>query len=335
MNASKPAVALALFVWVLCACSSEDVRTASTAISDPVFHTGCCDASAGVALSGDLFVIANDEDNLLRVYRRDLEGGPVQTFDLGNFLRVDPKEPETDLEGAARLGDRIYWITSHGRSRTGKERSSRQRFFATAFIVSGDSVVCNPVGEPYAGLLGDLLKEPRLAPFNLAAAATKAPAEDGALNIEGLCGTPEGHLLIGFRNPIPGRRALIVPLLNPSELIEGKPARFGDPILLDLGGLGIRSLAFSHDRFLIAAGPHDGKGQSRIYEWAGGTAAPRHLAQINLRGINPEGLIIYPEGGPREFHLISDDGTVKTDGVECKHLKDPNARRFRSFRVSL
>lgn len=84
------------------------------------------------------------------------------TFNLGSFLAVDPKQPESDLEGAARLGDRVYWITSHGRSRTGKERSSRQRFFATRFTVVGDSVEGQPVGKPYSKLLEDLQGEPAL-----------------------------------------------------------------------------------------------------------------------------------------------------------------------------
>ena len=43
-----------------------------------------------------------------------------------------PKEPEADLEGATRIGDDIYWITSHGQNKNGKNRPSRHRLFATA-----------------------------------------------------------------------------------------------------------------------------------------------------------------------------------------------------------
>src|SRR6185436_16331903 len=105
-----------------------------------------------------------------------------------------------------------------------------------------------PVGRPYQNLLLDLVREPSLKRFKLGKASALAPKSAGALNIEALCSTPGQHLLIGFRNPIPERRALIVPLLNPNELIEGKRARFGEPILLDLGGLGIRDLGYWEGR---------------------------------------------------------------------------------------
>jgi hypothetical protein len=54
-------------------------------------------------------------------------------------------------------------------------------------------------------------RDPRLRRFHLAAAAHRpAEAPDG-LNIEGLAATPAGSLLIGFRNPLPGGRALARP----------------------------------------------------------------------------------------------------------------------------
>ena len=44
-----------------------------------------------------------------------------------------------------------------------------------------------------------LCYDPRLKPFNLARASTLPPKERGALNIEGLCATPQQQLLIGFQ----------------------------------------------------------------------------------------------------------------------------------------
>jgi hypothetical protein len=62
-------------------------------------------------------------------------------------------------------------------------------------------------------------------------------------NISPLAATPDEKLLIGFRNPIPGGRALLLPLQNPIEVVrEWKPVQFGTPIELDLKGLGIRVL---------------------------------------------------------------------------------------------
>jgi hypothetical protein len=295
---------------------------------------GMCDASAVVPL-GQHFVVADDEDNILRVYSRNHGGTPTSTFDLSLFLQVDSQSPEVDLEGAAPLGDRVYWISSHARNKNGKERVSRRRFFATTLSSSNGTVVIHPVGVPYRHLLADLLAEPRLKPFNLAAAARRAPKSRNSLNIEGLCATPEGHLLLGFRNPIPNDRALLVPLLNPGELIEGKPARFGDARLLDLGGLGIRSLSQAGHRYFIIAGSYDGEGQSSLYEWNGGTDAPRKLPGAELAGLNPEAVECVTENGIKRLLVVSDDGTLKIGGKECKDVKDPNLKYFRATTIDL
>ena len=190
---------------------------------------GLCDASAAAALDADFFAVGDDEDNVMRVYHRHLGVLPAASLDLSGFLETDPENPETDLEGAARLGDLIYWITSHGRNRKGEECLSRQRFFAIAASVRDGTVRIEPVGRPYTRLLQDLIADPRLTRFNLAAAAALAPKAHGALNIEGLTATPAGQLLIGFRSPIPEGQALLVPLVDPAEVIAGSPARLGHP----------------------------------------------------------------------------------------------------------
>jgi hypothetical protein len=329
-------IAGAVFLGAFVACSQKAENANDASLPSPaILHAGCCDASAGVAVTSNLFLVANDEDSLLRVYRRDRSGPPVQSFQAGAFLDVDPRRPETDLEGATRVGDRIYWITSHGRNRDGEERESRHRFFATSYSVSPqDKVELKTVGRPYHRLLDDFVKDPRLQPFNLGLAALRAPKDTNALNIEGLCATPTGELLIGFRNPIPKGRALLVPLTNPAELVEGKPARFGDPILLDLGGRGVRGITYAGGRYLIIAGSYDAKGRTHFYQWSGDVKeAPRKIPDTRFKGVNPEGLVAYPDVPSNEFQILSDDGTRKIDGVDCKTLKDPLRRHFRSFWV--
>src|SRR5262245_21326104 len=63
--------------------------------------TGVCDASAGVAITDDLFVAADDETNRLRIYSRSQGGAPVFQLPLDRFLRIDRHEGEADIEGAA------------------------------------------------------------------------------------------------------------------------------------------------------------------------------------------------------------------------------------------
>src|SRR6059036_2944279 len=93
-------------------------------VSTQSFYVGMCDASAAVALNNELFAVANDEDNSLRIYNSTQGGLPIYSHDLSRILRVDPKKPETDLEGACWLGELIFWISSHGRNHLGEFRAS-------------------------------------------------------------------------------------------------------------------------------------------------------------------------------------------------------------------
>ena len=150
-----------------------------------------------------------------------------------------------------------------------------------------------------------------------------------------MCPGTNGELLIGFRNPIPKGRALIVPLLNPAELLQGHHARFGDAMLLDLDGRGVRDMALVEGRYLIIAGSYDGKGHSHLYEWSGGTNAPGKVPGVSFKGSNPEALVVYPDTPVNEFQILSDDGTRKIGGEDCKTIKDPTRKWFRSYWLKL
>lgn len=315
------------------------LSTAAAGAAFPPLKTeqfiGCCDASAAVALDDDLFVMANDEDNLLRVYSRARMGRAVATADLTGFLNPGRKAAEVDIEASARIGDRIYWISSHGRNAKGKERESRHRFFATSVSVSNGVAQLKPAGNFYARLLEDFARDPRLRPFGLAQAARQAPKAEGALNIEGLAATPEGHLIIGFRNPIPDGKALLVPLLNPAGVIADEPAQLGDPVVLDLAGFGIRSIESWRDGYLIVAGARDGANGSRLFHWNGKDHSPRLVDAPDFDSLNPEALTVYGEGDSARVLLASDDGTVRIRGEECKRLKQTALQRFRVVSIAL
>lgn len=293
------------------------------------------DASAAAALDTTRFVVADDESNVLRVFDRGRPGLPVATVDLTGFLAVTDKAPETDIEGAVRVGDRIYWITSHARNANGKERPNRQRFFATRITTDSAGPSLEPLGKPYRGLLDDLLGDPRLARFDLASASQKAPKQPGAFNIEGLTAMPDGGLLIGFRNPIPGGSALLVPMTNPETVIGGAPPKFGDPILLDLGGLGVRAISFERDRYVIIAGPFNGEGACHLYQWRGPGHAPIQVDTVHFDGFKPEAALLSAEADGLRCEIISDDGTLLIDGVPAKKLADPARRTFRTLTVHL
>lgn len=296
----------------------------------PLVHTQTCDASAGVALSADLHAIASDEDNVLRVYRRATGGAPVARIDLSRFL--DATE-ECDLEGATTIGDRVYWISSHGRNKKGKPRPARHRLFATDRVVKDGKTTLVPVGTPYRGLVGALLAAPQLSPLKLSDAEPLAPEAPGGLNIEGLAATPDGHLLIGFRNPVRAGRALAIELENPDAVAtRGAAPVFGAVAQLALGGRGIRSIEYVPARraYLVAAGPAADDGTFTLYRWSGRAADAPVALGASLGTLRPEGLFLTPDGGAV---LVSDDGGVSVHGTECKDLADPGARSFRTIGI--
>lgn len=306
------------------------IALAALALAAPTFaapktvqYTDTCDASAGVAISADQFLMASDEDNLLRVYRRNTGGRPLSTHRLDAFLGI---AEEADIEAVARVGDRLYWLTSHGRNKKGKPRPARQHFFATDLKVA-------PIGSTYRDLLKQMIASPKLASLKLSAAEPLAPEAPGGLNIEALSPRPEGGLWIGFRNPVPSARAILVPFLNPDAVVtSGAAPSFGDPIQLDLGGRGIRSLEQVGASTLVVAGPSADTGTFQLFNWSGRAADKPRSLSVPLGDLRPEALFAWPDG---KLTLLSDDGGIETNGVECKDLPDATARGFRALEVPL
>lgn len=278
-------------------------------------YEGPCDASAAVALDALHFVVANDESDTLVTYRLG-ERRRVGTVDVGTFLGGSRKE-ESDIEGAAAIGSRIYWISSHSRNSRGVAQASRHRVFATD-IVKGAMPAVNPVGTPYRDLLQDLVTAPSLASWNLGEAGLRAAEAEGGLNIEGLAATPGGGLLVGFRNPLREGRALVVPIDNPAEVVQGSRARLGQPITLDLGGRGIRSFELVGSVYYIVAGPVADTGTFALFRWSGRAADAPAQVPVDLGTLRPEALFATP--GTSDITLVSDDGGIVVDGRECKKL---------------
>jgi hypothetical protein len=333
---------------------------------------GASDASAAATVADNLIVVADDENNTLRVYSTANPGPPVFSYNLTEFLGVDRQSPEADVEGATMVGRRIYWITSHGRNKDGKVRPSRYRLFATDVSVENGHITIEPAGRPCKTLAHSLVETQagrrlgldRATRFDAAELKKKeqeklAPKEDG-LNIEGLCASPDGRMLyIGFRNPRPVNKqtaraeAIVVPLQNPAGVVDrGEAPIFGEPLLWDLAGLGIRSMEYSpfHEAyFIIAGGPDDDdEGGFVLYHWSGKpdeNPAPVRKLDLGLSQFSPEALI--PFAGSEKLLLLSDDGSipVKVTGPhECakgeyrqdgtcpnKFLLDPNKKTFRAL----
>lgn len=347
-----------LFICCLISCTA-----AGDSAGQVLTFRRTCDASAAAAVADGLFIVADDENNVLRVYKTTDPNLPVLTYDLTRFLDIDPEYPEADIEAAAMVGDRVYWITSHGRSRKGKIRPNRYRFFATTVKIKNGDIAVTPVGTPCRTLVHSLLENESVRQLQLDKAAgldnhgltgkqqrILAPRRRG-LNIEGLCASPNGQTLyIGLRNPRPDSKALVVALKNPAQVVEEKEAPlFGEPMLWDLERLGIRSMEYSdfHKAYFIVAGPHNEKRSFFLYRWTGRENTQPELVrkiETDADSFTPEALVSF-KNSPA-FLLLSDDGSLVVDIAspsECmrgrlsldgkcpqKFLTDPNKKSFRA-----
>lgn len=319
-------------------------------------HRGICDASGVVDLGRGRFAVADDELNKLLIFQADQPGAALYELEVSKFLDVvkppkpkkegresakadkpkKPREPkvlEVDIEGATRVGDTIYWISSHGRKKSGSKAAERMRLFATRIVDSGEGVELEPMGTPHDGLLEDLLRDERYARLGLAEAAEKAPKEPGGLNIEGMTDLPGGALLIGFRSPLVDGQALVATLQNPKQVMQGEEARFAAPKLVDLEGRGIRGMSSHEGQILIAANDPEGDDhRPRLVRWDGESPQTQPLDTIDFGDFNPEGVTYLPDYQGGKLLMLSDDGTrpIGPDQCPCKKLKDYSQREFRS-----
>ena len=124
-----------------------------------------------------------------------------------------------------------------------------------------------------------------------------------------------------------------MPLLNPVEIVKGGAAKLGDPVLLPLGGKGIRSITEWRGQFLLVAGAFDGGGRSDLYLWDGRTAAAELQQRLNYGRLNPESLAEIPAVAESDLLIVSDDGNVLVGKKPCKKLKDSHLKRFRAALV--
>ena len=308
-------------------------------------YLGISNPSGAVALSDKLFIVADDEDNLLRIYDRNLLAKPMQTIALSAVFKgiiTDGEDLEIDLESAAEIAGTYFWIGSHSTSRTAEFRPTRHRLLAIN-IKQGEKgkFALSPAGDIYTKLIEELQDDSRFDHYHFGKAKKTQAKAIGGLSIEGLATTPDNGLYIGFRNPLCGGKlkqgrlengkALIVKLKNPFEVIHGLEAKFADPIELDLDGYGIREITRrKNHKYLIVAGPYheniETVGHQReetcLYKWSSKSGKLKQLKQHDLGNLNIEAALFYPNNNDC-VQLLSDDGKLE------------NANGFRSLTLTL
>ncbi|WHM39301.1 hypothetical protein [Streptomyces sp. BPTC-684] len=315
--------------------------------SDTRYFTGSSDASAAVDVGGGYIVVADDESNTLRLYDRSASGAPARTWDFSSQLGVGK---EIDIEGAARVGDTIYWTGSLGNNKDGEYKADRNTVFTTTVTGSGASTQL-ALGRSYKKLRDDLVAWDRANGdrygFAAGTAAGQAPKQIDGFNVEGLEFAPGSATTayVGFRAPLvppaDGGKALIVPVTNFDKVVDsGVKAVFGAPIELDLGGLSIRDIRKnSADQYLIVAGSwaaDDNSDPYALYSWDG-VAAHAPVKLRDLPTSDPggwEAVVDVPDlsvPGARA-QLITDDGSADLygDGTDAKDLTHPEWKKSRA-----
>jgi YDG domain len=345
---------------------------ASMNVSTTRFHTGTADASTAQMIDNDLMIVADDENQALRMYDRNNSGLPINSFDFTTSLGLtdisggNPRE--VDIEASAKVGNRIYWMGSHSNSSSGGNRPNRSRFFATDIAGTGNASTLSYIGR-YDNLKTDLLAWDASNGHGLganflgltASAATGiAPeiADGSGFNIEGFEIAPNNTTAyICFRAPLQTTttrtKALIIPLTNFTNLVSGNPtsttATFGTPIQMDLGGRAIREMKRNTSgEYLIMAGPNDGATgiapkDFRFYTWTGNPADAPILRNANLTALNSNGsfesIVDLPSPllANSNLQVLVDNGDAVfyRNGVIAKELPQNNHKKFRSEFISL
>ncbi|MER7760893.1 hypothetical protein [Streptomyces sp. NPDC097619] len=323
---------------------------ASGAVRDPAgtrYLTGSSDASAAVDLGGGFAVVADDESNVLRLYDRSRSGAPVRTWDFGSQLGVSK---EVDIEGAARVGDTIYWTGSLGNNKDGEYKAPRNTVFTTKVTGSGASAQLS-FGGAYKKLREDLVAwdeaHANRYGFAAATAAGQVPKQIDGFNVEGLEFAPGSTTTayLGFRAPlapaVPGGKALLVPVTNIDRVLAaGAKPVFGTAVELDLGGLSVRDLRRNDaGQYLVLAGSwaaDDNSDPYALYSWDG---VPGHapVKRADLPTTDPggwEAVVDVPDltqPGAR-VQLVTDNGSADLygDGTEAKDLARPEFKKSRA-----
>ena len=287
-------------------------QTSVAAKTEPVVHyNGICEASAAAKLDATHFVVASDDSALLRIYEHGKSAPISPNYDA----EKETGEGVTDIEAAARIGDTIFWLTSHSFSKAkpdkpAEDRPKRKRLFAT--FVRGHAL--SPVGRVYNDFRDRVLM----------ALGADAKGIEPKLNIEGLAATPDNALLVGLRSPLQGTSAYVVRIGNPFPLLglpqpvgtTGKSSRDAHYVL-PLGGRGIRSIERvgrgAHSYLIVAGASGEDQIAPTLFWWDGAGNAVIELPTASLANLAPEAMIAWSE---REVEIFADNERV--GDKECK-----------------
>lgn len=331
------------------------VSAASSTPAASRYFSGSSDASAAIGLDADWVLVADDENEVIRLFNRHTSGPPFKTFDFSGHLGL---AKEADFEAALRIGNRIYWVGSHGNDKTGNAEPTRNTIFAADVSGSGTNITLAYVNK-FVHLKDNLIAWDNANGHGLGAAAlglsdsaaTGIPCDDpDGFNIEAAA-VLDGKVYIGFRTPLENTSnrnlALVVPVVNFAAVVDAGSGTmvFGAPVFLDLGGRGLRDLApTAAGDLLLLAGPSDETTTPsfEFYQWNGVASSKpvrlsSSLGSVAIDGGGRPEAIIGPVDAisfGSQVQVIQDNGITiyYNDGISGKDL---GTRQFAKERCDL
>jgi hypothetical protein len=293
--------------------------------------------SALAAHDGALWLGGDEGQSLYR-------SQPLGEHRYGDLLKVKLKEfglagdkddGESDIEGLALDGDRLWLVGSHSLRRRKHNDDegqpldlyddvdqSRNAHVLGCLRLDGDGL---PVAgqrlafDAVAGrdvLTPALAADPRIAPFLV------IPSKDNGLDIEGIAARGE-RLLVGLRGPVLRGIALVLDLRvaglggeGPTLTLEGLCYRY-----LQLSGLAVRDLAVvpGSDDVLVLAGPTmDLPGPCYLYRWRNALRSEDSVLGSIISLETTEPLLWIRDGSPGR----PDGGSDKPEGLEVQKRED-------------
>ena len=274
--------------------------------------TGLYEPSSIQQLADGRFLVVEDEKN---------HPFSLVTINAAGDVTSTPLLPPAGDDAAWKLDDLealaldqagfVYALTSHSRDAAGDEKKARDKL--VRFRVEGGRMV-----EP---MLVRGLKPALVAAHPVLAAAAEIAdvKSSGGFNIEALEISADGQqLLVGFRSPLLGQRAIIACVENPAAIFERcEPPRISRALItLDLDGDGIRGLAYlpALDGHLVISGPVASQQvHFQLWFWSGHPGAPaRRVSVAGLPGFeHAEGVCPAVIDGRQRVIIVSDDGNRK------------------------
>jgi hypothetical protein len=282
------------------------------------------DNLSGIAGRDGWLWLAGDEGRCLHHLGRD---GTISRHKLKPFgLAGDESDGESDLEGLALDGDRLWLVGSHSLRRHKHNHAKTPLQLDPVRHPNGQLLGCLQLdgdGTPRAAQRLAVSRDPHDDALTAALAADPMvrpylaiPSKDNGLDIEGI--TVRGaRVLVGLRGPVLRGIALVADLQLGHLGTAGAPLQLDQLRLryLDLGGLAVRDLAVrpGHDDVLLLAGPTMTlAGPCLLYRWCDALAHRHAGSPDSLTIETPEPLLWIRSGDPGDNH-------DKPEGLHLQH----------------